>query len=253
MFHDISYETGKQMFAYLDKHYSVISLDTYLSACSNKELQLPPKSIIITFDDGQRRNYDLLPLFKHYNWRPTIFLCSGIINTNRHYWFTFTTPGISKSNLKKLSNQERLEALKKAGFLVDKEFAHPQALDKKQIEKMRKQIDFQAHTIMHPCLPTCTNEEAREEIEGCKQMLEHEYDFSIKAFAYPNGDYTDREIKLLSQSGYQCGLTVDFGFNTKYSDLYQLKRLSVNDTENIDEFVVKASGCWGWLKNLNKS
>ena len=252
MFHDISNETGKRMFAYLDEHYSVISLDTYLTACKGGEGQLPPKPLIITFDDGHRRNYELLPLFQQYNWTPTIFLCSGIINTNRHYWFTFTAPGITKTSLKKLSNKERLQVLEKAGFLVDKEFNRPQALDKKQIEKMRDQIDFQAHTIMHPCLPTCTSEEARQEIEGCKQMLEQDYDFSIKAFAYPNGDYTEREVQFLRKAGYSCGLTVDYGFNSINSDLYRLKRLSVNDTENMDEFVVKASGCWGWLKNLKK-
>ena len=71
------------------------------------------------------------------------------------------------------------------------------------------------------------------------------------AIAYPNGDYSERDIELVKSAGYRCGVTVDYGFNTVKTDLFRLKRLSVNDTGNIDELAVKASGVWAFIKTRN--
>jgi hypothetical protein len=73
----------------------------------------------------------------------------------------------------------------------------------------------------------------------------------INAIAYPNGDYSDRDITLAKEAGYSCGVTVDFGYNTLDTDLFSLKRLSVNDTSNLDELAVKASGVWQFFKTKN--
>ncbi len=84
-----------------------------------------------------------------------------------------------------------------------------------------------------------------------KQMLETEYKLPINAIAYPNGDYSDRDIAISKEAGYTCGITVDFGYNTIHTDLFRLKRLSVNDTGNLDELAVKASGVWAFFKTRN--
>jgi hypothetical protein len=41
---------------------------------------------------------------------------------------------------------------------------------------------------------------------------------------------------------------VDFGFKTVNSDLLRLKRLSVNDTDDMNELIVKASGLWEFVR-----
>ena len=84
--------------------------------------KIPRKALIITFDDGHIRNYEILPVINKYNIPVTIFLCSSIINTNRHFWFRYKNQPIETSKLKKESNKERLEMLSKAGFEQDKEF-----------------------------------------------------------------------------------------------------------------------------------
>ena len=45
-----------------------------------------------------------------------------------------------------------------------------------------------------------------------------------------------------------AAVTVDCGFNTVNSDLLRLKRLPVNDTEDMNELIVKASGLWEFVK-----
>lgn len=120
-----------------------------------------------------------------------------------------------------------------------------------EIKAMQEVVDFQAHTVFHPCLPTCSEKEEIAEIRESKHMLEEKFDLDVYAIAYPNGDYSDRTVEISRSSGYQCGVTVDYGYNTLASDPFRLKRLSINDTGDLNELIVKASGLWGFLKTRN--
>ena len=248
MFHDPAPGDAAKAFAYLAKHYNIIDLNTFLDACrKGDDRLLPDKALILTLDDGHIRNYELLPLLKKMNIPVTIFLCAGIIDTNRHYWFKFKHPDLFKPAMKQMSNREKLALLEKAGFWPEREFATPIALNKTQIREMQAYVNFQGHTLFHPCLPKCQDEEATEEIFRSKQILEQDYQLRINSIAYPNGDYSDRDIELVRDAGYAFGITVDYGFNTIKTDPYRLKRLSIDDVDNIDAVCVKASGVWTLL------
>ncbi|WP_143155882.1 polysaccharide deacetylase family protein [Cyclobacterium lianum] len=245
VFHDPSLAAATKAFDFLSRHYNIIPLSLYLEACLSQDPQiLPPKAMVITFDDGHRNNYNLLEIFKKHAIFPTIFLCSGIINTNRHYWFLHQQRKLSDSELKKMRSAVKWKYLERTGFLKDKEFEAPQSLSKAQVIEMSRFVDMQAHTVFHPCLPQADDQESRREITESKAILEQDYGFKICSLAYPNGDYTEREIKFAKEAGFQCGLTVKPGYNTIHSDMFQLKRLDLNDSENINEIVVKASGLW---------
>lgn len=246
LFHDINASTAEKNFTYLSNKYNIISLSDYIN--SNKNI--PKKALIITFDDGHIGNYDMLPVIKKLNIPITIFLCSGIINTNRHYWFNHVDSNHSDFELKQYTNKKRLTIMTKASFKQEKEYEKPQALTKNQINEMKKYIDFQSHTVFHPCLNKCNDEEAKYEIYQSKEMLEKEYNLNINAIAYPNGDYCKRDIELVKNANYKCGITVDYGLNTLNSDMFKLKRLSVNDSENLDEIIVKSSSLWVYIKKM---
>jgi len=213
-----------------------------------EEEKIPNKALIITFDDGHKGNYKILPIIKKYDIPITIFVCSGIIGTNRHFWFKHDT--IDSSELKNVPNKKRLEVLKNRGFKQTQEFSSRQTLSEEEIKEMKKEVDFQSHTMFHPCLPKCTYKEAKEEIFESKSKLEDRFGLNISAISYPNGDYSKRDIELCKKAGYDCGITVDYGFNTITTNPYRLKRLSVNDTDNLDELIVKSSGVWVYLKKL---
>ncbi len=249
MFHDISKETAEKTFSYLLKKYNIIELNEYLNATERKdESIIPKKALIITFDDGHIRNYEILPVIIKYNIPVTIFLCASIINSNRHFWFRYENQPIATSKLKKKSNKDRLKMLHKAGFEQDKEFDNPHALQINHLNEMKQYVNMQSHTMFHPILPQCNDDEARNEIFNSKQILEKEYGFEINSIAYPNGDYSERDIDLVKKAGYKSGITVDYGFNTIESDLFRLKRLSANDTTDLNELIVKTSGVWSFFK-----
>lgn len=254
MFHDIRAEKASHVFSFLKKYYHVIALSDYLEAVKSGK-KLPPKAMIITFDDGFAGNYQLLPLIKKFQIPVTIFLCSDIVGTHRHFWSNHCESFMSVEDierLKTLSNSELLEKLKFYGFEQTKEFADTQALTREQIEEMRPWVDFQAHTCFHPILPQCDDDTAKAEITLSKQHLERDFGLVIHTLAYPNGDYSLRDIRLAKEAGYTCAITVDPGYNDLHTDLFRLKRFSVNEVPSMDEFIVKASGCFAILKNLVK-
>jgi len=250
LFHDISPKNAEIMFSYLQKHYSLISLQDFLDNYYAKTWNFPKKPLIITFDDGHTGNYALLPLIKKMHIPLTMFLCAGIVATKRHFWFTVRYPGYSFRALQEMPNRARLAALQTAGFTPLTEFDDVQALSRQEIEEMAPLVNFQSHTLFHPFLPKCTAEEAEQEIAGSKSLLEQEFGLTVNAFSYPNGDYSQRDIELCKKAGYRCAITLDAGCNTADTDVFCLKRLSVNDTDDINELAVKASGFWGIFRSL---
>lgn len=250
LFHDMNAEDAERNFTYLKRHYHIISLNDYLSAVK-KGTPLPHKAVVITFDDGHISNYDMLPIIQNLQIPVTIFLCSGIVGTHRHFWFRHSqeVKAIVES-FKRMPNGQRLEELKAYGFEQRKEYPDTQALQKEHIEEMRPWVDFQSHTCFHSILPQCDDETAQKEIADSKYELENTYGLSVNALSYPNGDYSARDIQLAKEAGYMCGVTVDAGYNDLRTDRFRLKRFSVNDAHTTTELMVKASGCYALLKNL---
>lgn len=249
LFHDMEAADAERNFGYLKRHYNIISLNNYLDAVHNRT-KLPNKAIVITFDDGHASNYTLLSVIMRMQIPVTIFLCSSIVGTHRHFWFRHSAEMKSQVEaMKKLSNEQRLETLKQYGFAQEQEYGDTQALTKEQINEMTLWVNFQSHTCFHTILPQCDNITAEREIKESKRQLEKIFGLTINALSYPNGDYSERDIRLAQTAGYECGVTVDSGYNNMKTDLFRLKRFSVNDATSTTELMVKASGCYALLKH----
>lgn len=252
--HDPSLDNARRMFMWLRNRYNIIELGEYLRARQAASgVRLPKRALIITLDDGHAGNYNLLPLIREERIPVTIFLCSGIIDTRRHYWFKYAGLKYPSSYYKKLPDGDRLKELMDCGFEQDKNFDFPQALDRKQIEEMREYVDFQSHTVFHPCLDQCDDNKSSSEIVESRRMLEDDYGFKVNAIAFPNGNYGSRELSYASAAGYSCALTCDYGFNDLRSDPFRLKRLSINDNDPIELVALKSCGLWGFFKWLTGS
>jgi peptidoglycan/xylan/chitin deacetylase (PgdA/CDA1 family) len=250
VYHKLPPETAKRHFAALRRMYNIISLADYLAYRDDASKHLPPKPLIVTFDDGHQGNYALKPILEKHGIRVTLFLCSGLVGTNRHFWFETEMSESVRQGLKHVSDEERLEVLATLGFSETAEQSTRQALSASEIEDMKPVVDFQSHTVYHPLLPQCSEPRAFDEISRSKIQLENNFGLSIYALAYPNGDYSSREIAAARQSGYQCALSLDHGFNSRETPPFQLKRICINDDASLTELVVKASGVWGLLKHL---
>jgi peptidoglycan/xylan/chitin deacetylase (PgdA/CDA1 family) len=249
VYHTLEAARADVHFAALRRRYNVVSLSDFLAATSSHTTErLPPKPLIITIDDGHRSNYELTSVIRRHRIPITIFLCSGIVGTHRHYWWLHThDPGEAQA-LKALPNEQRIQALLRQGHADTREYETRQSLSRDEIAEMKSTVDFQSHTVFHPILPACSIERARWEIVGSKEALESEHGLKIYALAYPNGDYSDREVELLQNAGYTCGLTLDAGFNDSQTDPFRLRRVALPDDAGLNEVIVKTSGLWTFLK-----
>ena len=239
MYHDPKPAVFEKHIAYLSRYYKVISLDTLVSAIHRKDFsQIPPKSVVITIDDGHAGNIALLPIFKQYRICPTLYVCTQIIDTHRHFWFKIPRQSKAKrERLKRVPNTERLAYLKHtSGFEPDKTYPDRQALNTMEIREMAESVDFQPHTQFHPILPHCTETECQQEILGSKADLERLLGVERSHFSYPNGDYTEHELEIVKAGGFQSARTTDIGWNTLNTAPYQLKVIPITDDAGLTLF-----------------
>ncbi|MXV73749.1 polysaccharide deacetylase family protein [Candidatus Poribacteria bacterium] len=239
MYHDTKPTVFAKHLAYLSRHYTIISLDTLVSAIYQKDFsRVPEKSVVITIDDGHAGNIELLPLFKQHRIRPTLFVCTRIINTHRHFWFKIDEHSkAEREKLKRLPNAERLAYLKRTtDFEPENVYPDRQALNIVEMKEMMADVDFQPHTQFHPILPHCTEMECRQEIMGSKVDLEKLLGVECSHFSYPNGDYTEREIKMVKAGGFRSARTTVIGWNTLETAPYQLKTIPIADDARLALF-----------------
>tara|TARA_B110000114_G_C14984800_1_gene354046 strand:+ start:17 stop:928 length:912 start_codon:yes stop_codon:yes gene_type:complete len=110
-------------------------------------------------------------------------------------------------------------------------------LDKKmnwsQVRKLNKCEYFTVggHTVNHPILSFLNDREAKKEIYNSINAIEKKTKIKVKHYSYPEGlkhTFGKREIKLLKNRGISICPSAEFGFNNKYTDLFNLKRIFVN-------------------------
>jgi len=235
----------------LKRTYTIVPLSGYIEARQKGAFdKLPPKALIITLDDGHRSNYQLKAVIERHNIPVTIFLCSGLVGTRRRFWFQHEATSPIVQQLKTLPDAERVAILHEAGFEETKEFDESQALSGVELEDLKPRVDFQSHTVFHPILPRCLSEKAEAEIAKSRTDLQTRLGTEVYAFAYPNGEYTERELLLVEKAGYRCALSLDRGFNTKTTPPYRLRRICIPDQAKPSELIVKASGLWDIIKPL---
>jgi peptidoglycan/xylan/chitin deacetylase (PgdA/CDA1 family) len=233
----------------LRRLYNIVPLSAYVDARRTRDFsKLPPKALVVTLDDGHRSNSALKDVLERHNVPITIFLCSGLIGTRRRFWFLHEKSSAIVQRLKSVPDDERLAALRRTGFEEAKEFDERQALSIAELRELNSRADFQSHTVFHPILPLCSEEKAEAEIAGSRSDLQTRLGYEVYALAYPNGDYSERELRLAERAGYSCALTLDRGFNTKRTPLFTLRRICIPDDADQHELLVKASGLWGEIK-----
>jgi len=93
-------------------------------------------------------------------------------------------------------------------------------------------------------------ERARHEIRDSRQEIMEKYGINVFALSYPNGDYSSNVIRVAKQTGYECGITVDLGFNDQSTDLFRLKRICLRGNEGTSELLVRVTGLWDRLKRI---
>jgi peptidoglycan/xylan/chitin deacetylase (PgdA/CDA1 family) len=249
VYHAPSAQVFDTHLGFLKRIYNIVPLSAYVEARQKGDFsKLPPKALIITLDDGHRSNYTLKDVLERHAIPVTIFLCSGLIGTRRRFWFLHEETTAIVQQLKTMPDDERLAILRETSFEETKELDERQALSVSELRELKSKVDFQSHTVFHPILTSCSSERAEAEIAKSRMDLQKMLGNEVYALAYPNGTYSERELRLAEKAGYKCALSLDRGFNTERTPLFKLRRICIPDDAGRHELLVKASGLWGGIK-----
>ncbi|HEU0304875.1 MAG TPA: polysaccharide deacetylase family protein [Gaiellaceae bacterium] len=187
------------------RRYNVIALEELLRARAAYRLA-PPKSVVITLDDGYLDNLTRAkPILEQLGLPATIFLVSAGGEANG--WST--TPGVAGRPLMSLDGaREACDAL----------------------------LSFGAHSMTHPKLPQVSPEEARREIEGSKRELEAALAVPVTTFAYPYGE-VDADVRdAVVAAGFAAACSTRPGRNRPADDDFALRRVEVYGTDRLARF-----------------
>jgi peptidoglycan/xylan/chitin deacetylase (PgdA/CDA1 family) len=250
LYHEIGPELFVEQVRALRRRYNIIPLRLLVDFLEGRA-ELPPRALVITFDDGHASNHLLLARIRELGVPVSVFLCSGIVGSGRRYWWSAVPSKEGIHRLQIMPNRERLTTLRdRYGFDELAEEGERAALSDAEVREMMGAVDFQSHTRMHPILTSCQDNEAQVEISGSMRELRDRFAIDAMALAYPDGYYGEREISMLRAAGYKCALTLDPGYVERGSDPYRLHRFCLSDDGGTAELLVKSSGLWAFARLL---
>jgi peptidoglycan/xylan/chitin deacetylase (PgdA/CDA1 family) len=172
--------------------------------------ELPPKAIIITFDDGYESVYtNALPILKKYGFRAVVYIITDYIG--------------KKNTWESVSFQQKFRHLSLA-----------------QIKILQNNgMEIASHGKTHRYLSMLDSDEVICEIEESKQYLEKQIGQRIISFCYPYGRSTQRIAKIVEKAGYKYAAQNLSLIPQSDNQHFTLKRRSVYASDNMQSFYSK--------------
>lgn len=206
MYHSIDYEKGnelrvpketfKEQMKYLkDNGYTTLSFDEFYKFLVNNK-PIPRKSVLITFDDGYKDNYEnAYPILKEFSLNATIFVITDTIDTDKNY--------LTSKQLKELAQSG---------------------------------IDIESHTVGHEQLNKLAYENQLNTLIKSREGLEKILGRPVKYIAYPFGEWNNDTLRAVEEAGYKIAFTTTSGWSHKNQGIYTLHRVYIRASYNIREF-----------------
>lgn len=264
---------------FLAQHYRILALDDLLSALDSARA-LPPRSVLVTFDDGYR---DFLnhawPVLQRWQIPATLFVATDYLGDDgRGFWWDRLHHVISVTARQELRHPELgswslATALQKTQTFEDvkkliKGLGHQRALA--TVDEIRERLGVSlngaadlltwqeirrmgaaglsvcAHSRSHANLSTLTAQGARQEIVGAQGDLRRELGQTWPVFAYPYGQPADINtglMEIVRDTGFRAAMTTIPGHNVMgRTDLLCMRRVGLAPHLSLEEFRLALTG-----------
>jgi peptidoglycan/xylan/chitin deacetylase (PgdA/CDA1 family) len=187
-----------QMRSLKKRGYQPITFEALLSAQAGTTT-LPPKPVILTFDDGYDDLFaNAFPVLTELQFPYTVFLVSSLVGKTNEW---VASEGLTPFPL---LPWDRIKVMQATGF-----------------------ASFQPHTITHPHLADMPLREARREMSESRDVLAQELGTAMDVFCYPFGSFNEGVADAAREIGYKCSVTTQFGRARKGDDPMMLPRVSI--------------------------
>jgi peptidoglycan/xylan/chitin deacetylase (PgdA/CDA1 family) len=275
-------ETFRRQLQFLKAHYDLISPQEFRE-CIEQGKQLPRRAVLVTCDDGLLNTLtDMLPVLQSEGV-PCLFFVTGASCSDKPgmLWYEelyslmragpLDGPGLQLPREEGTEPSEtfqsrwwstvrrasRLDAKARADWmdLVRTQCRGTQVLQSEKRWRLVSIAELKAlaeagmtigaHTLSHPVLSLCSEEEARHEILESKNDIERALGRPIWAFAYPFGNSStmgEREVNLAREAGFACAfLNVEY-WRAGPANPFAIPRIHVTGNTTIPEFAAHLSG-----------
>jgi peptidoglycan/xylan/chitin deacetylase (PgdA/CDA1 family) len=277
-----------EQMSYLARNYRVLSIEDVLEAYTSAS-DLPPRSVLVSFDDGYRDfAEDAWPVLHRLGLPAVLFVATDYLNGDaRSYWWDrlhvacctterteLTLPGFGRWSLK--AREERARAFLELKRLVIKlEHTRAMALVEKIVDRLggtdslngsellrwpevrrlsSSGVCVAAHTRSHPILSRVPVDAVRSEVVGAQDDLRKELGHAWPVFAYPSGhpaDINSSMLDLLAAEGFAVATTMVEGHNRIGREHpLRLKRIGVAPHLSLDEFRLALTSAYDWYGTL---
>lgn len=204
VYHQTPADFGSQLGVLEQKGYHTITM-AQLAAALHSQSSLPPKPVIITFDDGFANQMTAFGMLQQHHMVATYYIIDGgpgsrwCIGANRRYNDPAQPPGgCGDAYL----NWNQVRQLDRSGI-----------------------ITIGSHTIDHPDLATESPAQQQYEIAQGKQQLEAQLGHKVYDFAYPYGSFNATTLAIVQQAGFATAVTTTPGTDQSLSTIYTLRRV----------------------------
>ncbi len=245
---------------YFLKNYNVL-LPEEFKRHFLQNIQYPPNSLLITFDDGDNSIFhNVLPILKKYKIPAILFIVTELIDTSQAFWWDEIEYYLGKEvgqkkvwEVKTWPNSKRKTYLDNLRKDSEKPRLEYKQLNISQLKEMQEEgIMIANHSHTHPIFDQCTAEELDIELKSSIDIL-NSLGFSSKFFAYPNGNFSDLAESKLKEYGIEFAFLFNHKPNSNSINPIRISRLIVNDNTPIWKLKFILSGWHSKLLPLIKA
>ncbi|HYH14379.1 MAG TPA: polysaccharide deacetylase family protein [Flavisolibacter sp.] len=259
-FHHPSKKQFEQCIKWLKKYGFHFLSATDVEKIIQYNLPFPKGGVVMTLDDGWQSNEtDVIEVANAYGVPVTIFVSTEPVEEGT-YWFSYVNKakqlGVKhppKQTLKKWPNEKRLLMLDEIKKVVS---LKREAMTVDQIRKAAESpwVTLGAHTHTHPILINCNDRQVYEELQVSKQKMEEWIGKEVRYFAYPNGDYSSREVETLKSLNYGLAFTTKKQYLVPASlkRKYELPRFMLLEEATFAENICRMLGIWNSMTHSFK-
>lgn len=252
-YHDITdVDLFERQIKYLKQNYNVISIQDLEEYVYNQK-PLPLYPVLITFDDGDMSMFTYgFPIFKKYDIPAVIFIITGLINTDRPFWWKLVQEYYSRrgepqggrnkiNNLKTVSNEERVSFVNKISAEMP-DFKQQQLTSEHLQAMAENNIILANHSHTHPMFDKISDDDFIFEFNHAKDFYERERMVGYEWLAFPYGNSNMNKEDFLRERGIKLAFLFDHKINKRKIHPYRISRIRVNSHDSMPEFKVKLSG-----------
>jgi poly-beta-1,6-N-acetyl-D-glucosamine N-deacetylase len=218
----------------------------------HRGLPVPKGAIVLTVDDGWQSNEaNVVAVADKYGVPVTIYIATEAIEEGA-FWWSYTQEAKkqklkppSDKELKKIPNEERLLAVNKIKQNIA---VQRNAMTIEQVRRISRSdyVTIGCHTHTHPILPNCSTAQVYAELQLSRQKLESWIGKEVTSFAYPNGDFSPREIRILAELNFRHAFSTQHQYLTPdlLKENFNLPRFGFLENASFAENICRMVGLW---------